>query len=71
IYHMQLNAALGPNLRFFGLTLDTSSAASWFGAAVLLLVGLAATEFMRRRFVAAWGSAQEHIEAQIKRGEAA
>ena len=63
IYHMQLNAALGPNLRFFGVTLDTSSVTTWLVSGVLLVVGLVSMEFMRRRFVIAWGSAQERIEA--------
>jgi hypothetical protein len=34
-------------------------------------VGLAALEVARRRFVRVWGQAQEEIEAEIKRREAA
>ncbi|WP_018904494.1 branched-chain amino acid ABC transporter permease [Variovorax paradoxus] len=71
IYHIQLNAALGPNLNYFGVAIDTSSAASWLGAAAILAVGLAALEVARRRFVRVWGQAQEEIEAEIKRREAA
>ncbi|MDB5732350.1 MAG: transporter permease [Variovorax sp.] len=71
IYHMQLNAALGPNLNFFGLTLDTSGMASWLGAAALAVVGGALLEAVRRRFVRAWSHAQEQIEADIKRRETA
>jgi branched-chain amino acid transport system permease protein len=71
IYHMQLNAALGPELPFAGLTLDTSSAMNWTAAAGLFLVGLGLFEIVRRRFVRAWGHAQEEIEAEIKRREAA
>ena len=71
IYHIQLNAALGPNLRFFGVVLDTSGMASWLGALALLAVGLAVLEVVRRRFVRVWGQAQEEIEAEIKRREAA
>ena len=71
IYHIQLNAALGPNIRFFGLVLNTSGVASWAGALALLAVGLAALEVVRRRFVRVWGKAQEEIEAEIKRREAA
>lgn len=66
IYHMQLNAALGPNLRFLGLTLDTASASSWAAAAALLVVGGALLEMVRRRFVVAWGRAQEQIEAEVQ-----
>lgn len=67
IYHMQLNAALGPNLRFLGFTLDTSAASSWALAAALLVVGGVLLELVRRRFVHAWGQAQEAIEAEIQR----
>jgi branched-chain amino acid transport system permease protein len=67
IYHRQLNAALGPNLHFLGLTLDTSAASSWLMAAALMLVGGVLLELVRRRFVRAWGRAQEEIEAEIQR----
>ena len=69
IYHMQLNAALGPTLRFFGLTLDTSSPTSWAVAIALMVVGGGLLEIVRRRFVRAWGHAQEEIEREIKRRE--
>jgi branched-chain amino acid transport system permease protein len=71
IYHIQLNAAMGPNLNFFGVTLDTSGTASWLIAAAILAVGLGALEVARRRFVRVWGRAQEEIEVEIKRREAA
>lgn len=71
IYHIQLNSALGPNLPFMGVSLDTSGVASWFGAALIMVAGLAVLEFVRRRFVRAWGTAQEQIEAEIKRRETA
>jgi branched-chain amino acid transport system permease protein len=71
IYHIQLNSALGPNLPFMGVSLDTSGVASWFGASLVMIVGLVGLEFMRRRFVRAWGTAQEQIEAEIKRRELA
>ena len=67
IYHMQLNAALGPKVRLFGAELDTSQSGAWTVAAGLLLVGLAAFEVVRRKFVVVWGHAQEEIEAEIKR----
>lgn len=71
IYHIQLNAAMGPTLNFFGVALDTSGVGSWLGALAILAVGLAALEVARRRFVRVWGRAQEEIEAEIKRREAA
>jgi len=70
IYHLQLNAALGDHLRFMGVSLDTRSAGSWIGALALLLVGGAAFELVRRRFVRQWSQVQEEIELQIKRAEA-
>ena len=69
IYHMQLNAALGPTLPFFGLTLDTSNSTSWVIALGLMVVGGGLLEIVRRRFVRAWGQAQEEIEREIKRRE--
>ena len=71
IYHMQLNAALGPMVPFAGLQLDTSSATSWVVAMALLAVGLGVFEVFRRRFAKLWGHAQEEIEAEIKRRETA
>ena len=69
IYHMQLNAALGPKVPLFGTELDTSKPAAWITATALLLVGLGLFELVRRKFVLVWGKAQEEIEAEIKRRE--
>lgn len=69
IYHMQLNAALGPKVPLFGTELDTSQPMSWTIATVLLLVGGGIFEVFRRKFVQVWGKAQEEIEAEIKRRE--
>ena len=71
LYHMQLNAALGPTVRFFGIGLDTSSATHWALVGGVALVGLALFDQVRRRFARRWGQAQEEIEAQIKRQEMA
>jgi branched-chain amino acid transport system permease protein len=70
-YHMQLNAALGPVVRLFGTELDTSSTKTWVVASLLLVVGLALFELVRRNFARIWGKAQEEIEAEIKRRETA
>ena len=69
VYHQQLNAALGPTLRFLGATLDARTAESWFGAAFILATGLALFELVRRRFVEQWGEVQGEIEREIKRRE--
>jgi branched-chain amino acid transport system permease protein len=71
IYHLQLNAALGPRLSFMRMTLDTSGLASWCGASTILLIGLGLFEALRRRFVRVWGQAQEEIETELKRREQA
>ena len=69
-YHLQLNAAMGPELKFLGATLDTTAISTWVGAGVFLLIGLALFELARRKFARQWSDIQEEIEHQIKRGEA-
>jgi branched-chain amino acid transport system permease protein len=68
-YHLQLNAALGPELTFLGATLNAQGS-SWFGAGFVLLTGLGLFELCRRQFRQQWGHIQEEIEHEIKRGEA-
>jgi branched-chain amino acid transport system permease protein len=69
VYHLQLNAALGPQVKFMGATLDARGMNSWFGAVFVLLTGLALFEASRRQFVRQWGDTQETIEREIKRRE--
>jgi branched-chain amino acid transport system permease protein len=71
VYHLQLNEALGPELRFMGATLNAKGLDSWFGAGFVLLVGVALFELVRRHFLLQWGSTQEEIEREIKRRETA
>jgi len=70
LYHLQLNTALGPELRFMGVALNAQQAESWFGAAMVLASGVALFELTRRHFVADWERIQEEIEKEIKRREA-
>jgi branched-chain amino acid transport system permease protein len=70
VYHLQLNEALGPTLKFMGVPLNAKAASSWIGAAVVLAIGLLLFEIMRRRFVRDWEHTQGEIEAEIKRREA-
>jgi branched-chain amino acid transport system permease protein len=70
-YHIQLNEALGPIMRFLGLELNVKSATSWIGAVVVALVGIGLFEFTRRRFALHWGEVQGEIEAAIRAREAA
>ena len=70
VYHLQLNAALGPEMTFMGATLNAKGFDSWFGAGFVLLVGIAMFELTRREFVRQWGTIQEEIEKETKKREA-
>jgi branched-chain amino acid transport system permease protein len=69
VYHLQLNAALGPELTFMGATLDSKGLNSWFGSAFVMLTGLGLFEVCRRQFAREWGHIQELIEKEIKQRE--
>ena len=69
IYHLQLNAALGASVSFMGMKLDTSAAATWAIAIVVLVVGLGLLEVARRVTAKRWGQIEEAIEESIKKGE--
>ena len=69
VYHLQLNAALGPRLSFLGATLNSKGLNSWFGSAFVMLTGLGLFELCRRQFAREWGQIQESIEKEIKRME--
>ncbi len=71
LYHLQLNVALGPELKFLGMPLNAKGLNSWFGAGFVLLTGLGLFELARRQFLAEWSTIQEDIEKEIKRREAA
>jgi branched-chain amino acid transport system permease protein len=70
VYHLKLNPALGPQLKFLGATLDAHGVDSWFGCAFVLLTGIGLFELTRRHFVRQWGEIQGLIEKEIKRREA-
>ncbi|HWI81239.1 branched-chain amino acid ABC transporter permease [Ramlibacter sp.] len=70
VYHLKLNAALGPQLRFLGMTLDAHGINSWFGAAFVMVTGLGLFEIARRQFARHWSEIQEFIEKETKRREA-
>ena len=71
VYHLQLNEALGPVMRFMGLELNAQSPLSWFGAAALALVGGGLFMVVRKRFAHHWGEVQGEIEAAIRAKEGA
>ena len=70
VYHLQLNEALGPKMKFLGATLNAKGLDSWFGAAFVLLTGIFMFELSRRHFVRQWDGIQGDIEKEIKRREA-
>lgn len=68
IYHMQLNAAVGSEVKYLGMRLDAATVAPWLGAVVVALIGALAVHQVGRRFAHAWGKAQEEIEAGLQHG---
>ena len=69
VYHLQLNAAMGPELSFLGIQLMVNSVGSWFGAAAVLATGAGLFEVVRRGFARRWSTIQTLIEAEMKRRE--
>jgi len=69
VYHLQLNAGMGPTLTFIGIELNSQSLDHWFGAVFVMLTGLGLFELCRRQFLREWGEIQGDIEKEIKRRE--
>jgi branched-chain amino acid transport system permease protein len=69
IYHQQLNAAVGPELKFMGLVLNSNQLNTWLGAGIVFLIGLTLFELTRRKFLTQWSRIQDEIETEIKRRE--
>ncbi len=67
VYHIKLDEALGPVMRFAGVDLDTHSSTTWGLTVLMLAVGVGLFELVRRRFSRLWNQIQEDIEAQIAR----
>ena len=67
VYHIQLNAALGSELTFLGIKLDSKGTGSWLGSATVMLAGLALFELCRRKFSKQWSAIQEAIEIETRR----
>jgi branched-chain amino acid transport system permease protein len=71
LYHLQLDAAINPELRFAGLMLNVKTVPPWLGATAVLAVGLALFEWVRRGFARRWGEVQTEIALEIRRREGA
>ncbi len=61
IYHLQLNAANGPDLPFAGWVLNTDNSNTWLVSVAVFAAGLAVFEAVRRRFALVWGDIQTGI----------
>jgi branched-chain amino acid transport system permease protein len=70
VYHLQLNAALGPQMKFLGVTLNAQGAGSWLAAVAVLVGGAALFEWRRRHFAREWGDIQTEIAAELQKREA-
>ena len=66
VYHRQLNEALGPELRFMGATLNSAALDAWFGAGLLIVVGLVAVLVVG--FVWVWRNASKKEQRRLKEG---
>jgi branched-chain amino acid transport system permease protein len=66
IYHLQLNASIGPELPFAGLVLHTQERSTWLMALALLAVGLGGFEWLRQRFQPVWAQIQSELAAAPK-----
>ena len=62
VYHRQLDAAMGPALRFLGMALDTSSVAHWSGLLVYMATGVLCFEWSRRGFALQWNAVHQSME---------
>ncbi len=69
LYHMRLNEAFGPEMRFLGTTLNSAHIDAWLGATLLLLLGACLFECVRRQFKLEWDRTQLEIQAEVKRRE--
>lgn len=71
LYHLQLDAAINPELKFLGLLLNVKTLMPWLGATVVLVIGLALFEWVRRGFAKRWHDVQAEIALEIRRREGA
>ena len=69
IYHLKLDAAMGDELRYLGMTLMPGQVSSWFGAIFVTVTALGIFELARRQFLQQWSAIQTDIEKEIKRRE--
>jgi branched-chain amino acid transport system permease protein len=66
MYHVTLDLARGPDIRFMGFAFDSTRPQSWVLAAALALGGGAGFEYARRGFKAEWDKIAGEIEDWIR-----
>jgi branched-chain amino acid transport system permease protein len=66
-YHLQLSSSEGSDIKFMGVTLNTTALDNWAGAAAILAVGIVLFEIARRRFAREWEEIQAFIETKMNR----
>lgn len=69
VYHRQLNVTLGSEVVFLGLALDVRQPATWLGALVFTLAGIALFVVARRDYARRWNEVQSRIERIIQHRE--
>ena len=62
LYQLQFNAAVGPELRFIGLTLNITQLGDWLGAALVFLIGLGFFALAWRGFQRQWRGVQTETD---------
>jgi branched-chain amino acid transport system permease protein len=70
LYHLTLNAANGPEMQYFGLTIDTSALSNCVIAGAVFAVGAIAFWRTRKTFRHAWDEVNAEIEDLIRRAQA-
>lgn len=71
VYHLQLGAALGPELSFFWVRLNVNGFESWFGAGCVMLAGLGLFALIRRKHLRDWQGAEQVVAQEISPRERA
>ncbi|GKS86568.1 hypothetical protein AVHY2522_03720 [Acidovorax sp. SUPP2522] len=69
-YHLQLNAALGPEMNSLGAVLDARSTSTWIATGLVFAVEIGLFEVCRRNFAKRWSATQEAIERVMQLGVA-
>ena len=69
LYHLQLDAAINPELKFAGLLLNVKTLMPWVVSTIVMLIGAVLFEWARRGFAKRWGDVQAEIALEMRRRE--